>query len=293
MARRRLRWAGAALGLAAAVLAAATVWDLAPLPVSLPPPRRAAEPVLLASDGTPLTVDRAGRFNRTAQLSLTQIPQLLRTAFVFSEDRRFWSHGGSDWRARFVALWQNLRAGHIVRGASTIGEQAARILTPRPRTYWSHWLEGLEAGRLIGRFGHAGVLDFYLNQVPYGAERRGIAPAARYYFGAQVGALDPAEELALVVLVRSPAALDPRRHPRALRRVVDSLAGRMRRKGLLGPGALRAILRSPLAAAAPPQLPVIAGGFVGFVRARIRALRLHGGHFTTTLDAPLERFVQR
>ena len=291
--KRRLRWAGAVLGLAAAVLAAATVWDLAPLPTRLPPPRRAAEPVLLASDGVPLTVDRAGRFNRTAQLSLTQIPQLLRTAFVFSEDRRFWSHGGSDWRARFAALWQNMRAGHIVRGASTIGEQAARILTPRPRTYWSHWLEGLEAGRLIGRFGHAGVLDFYLNQVPYGAERRGVAPAARYYFGAQVGALDPAEELALVVLVRSPVALDPRQHPRALRRVVDSLAGRMRRKRLLGPGALRAILHSPLAAVAPPQLPVIAGGFVGFVRARIRALRLRGRHFTTTLDAPLERFVQR
>ncbi|MDE2338773.1 MAG: transglycosylase domain-containing protein, partial [Gammaproteobacteria bacterium] len=107
--KRRLRWAGAVLCLAAAVLAAATVWDLAPLPTRLPPPRRAAEPVLLASDGVPLTVDRAGRFNRTAQLSLTQIPQLLRTAFVFSEDRRFWSHGGSDWRARFAALWQNMR----------------------------------------------------------------------------------------------------------------------------------------------------------------------------------------
>ena len=293
MAKRRLCWAGAALGVAAAVLATSTLCDLAPLPATLPPPRRVAEPVLLASDGTPLTVDRAGRFNRTAQLPLTQIPQLLRTAFVFSEDRRYWIHGGSDWRARFAALWQNLRAGHIVRGASTIGEQVARILTPRSRTYWSHWLEGLEAGRLIGRFGHAGVLDFYLNQVPYGAQRRGIAPAAGYYFGAQVGALDPAEELALVVLVRSPVALDPRHHPRELRRVVDSLAERLRRKGLLGAGTLRAILHSPLAAVAPAQLPVIAGGFVGFVRERIRTLRLRGRHFTTTLDAPLERFVQR
>ncbi|MGC8517089.1 MAG: transglycosylase domain-containing protein [Steroidobacteraceae bacterium] len=293
MKRRRVCWVGAMLGLAAVVLAVATVRDLAALPSTLPPPRQGLQPVLLASDGTPLTIDRAGRFNRTEQLPLTQIPQLLRTAFVFSEDRRYWTHGGSDWRARFAALWQNLRAGHIVRGASTIGEQAARILTPRPRTYWSHWLEGLEAGRLIGRFGHAGVLDFYLNQVPYGAERRGVAQAAHFYFGAQVGALDPAEQLALVVLVRSPTALSPRHHPRALRRVIDSLAERMRRKGLLGPGVLQAILRSPLAAVAPAQLPVIAGGFVGFVRARIRALHLRGRHFTTTLDAPLERFVQR
>ncbi len=279
----------------AAALAAATWRDLAPLPQSLPP-RNEAPPALeapiVARDGTPLTVSRDERFNRDDELPLTSIPPLVRQGFVFSEDRRFWVHGGSDWPARFTAVYQNLGAGHVVRGASTIGEQVARILTPRPRTYWSHWLAGIEAQRLIEHFGRTAVLDFYLNQAPYGAQRRGVAQAAHYYFGGEVGALDPAEQLALVVLVRSPLLLDPRQHPQALRHAVNRLAVRMRQANLIDADELRAVQRSPLAAAPLPGLPVQAGAFVGFARARVRALSLRESQVQTTLDPRLQQFVQ-
>lgn len=140
----------------------------------------------------------------------------------------------------FRALWEDLRADRIVRGASSIGEQVARILTPRPHTYWSHWLDGIDATRLIGRFGHGQVLEFYLNQVPYGAQRRGVAEPARYYFGAVIGSLDDAEQMALAVMVRSPGAYDPRRHAHALRRAVDALATRMWAQGEIEASQLRA-----------------------------------------------------
>lgn len=293
-ARARHALLVAAVILAACALLIGVTWsDLAPVPKSLPPHPNATQPPILASDGTPLTDSRHGQFDYNSQLPLTAIPRLLRTGLIFSEDRRFWHHGGSDWPARMEAMWQNLRAGHVVRGAGTIGEQVARIITPRPRTYWSHWLEGIEAGRLIRRFGRSRVLDFYLNQVPYGAERRGVAEAARYYFGSEVGALDPAEQLALVVLVRSPQALDPRAQPRALRRAVDALAMRMRRRRAIGTDELSAIRASPLEAAAPPGLPVVAGAFVGFVRARAQTLGLHTPDVVTTLDPGLQRFVEQ
>lgn len=288
--------AAAAVALAgAAILAAATWRDLAPLPDSLSPNTatlRDPEAPILARDGTLLTISHDERFNRDDALPLTDIPSLVREGFVFSEDRRFWIHGGSDWPARLAAVHQNLSAGHVVRGASTIGEQVARIITPRPRTYWSHWLAGIEAQRLLERFGRTGVLDFYLNEAPYGAQRRGVAEAARYYFGGEIGVLDPAEELALVVLVRSPQLLDPRQHPRALRRAVNRLAVRMRRADLIDADELRAVRLSPLAAAPPPGLPVRADAFVGFARARIRALGLHDSQFRTTLDPRLQQFVQ-
>jgi penicillin-binding protein 1C len=289
--RRQVAAVAAALT-AAATLAAATWLDLAPLPASLPPRGEAFAPPLLASDGTRLTVGRDGRFDGGADLPLTSIPRLLRMGFTFSEDRRFWTHGGSDWRARFAALYQNLRAGRVVRGASTIGEQAARIITPRPRTYWSHWLAGIEAQRLLTRFGRARVLDFYLEQVPFGARRHGVAAAARYYFGDEVGALDPAEQLALVVLVRAPRLLDPRKHPRALRHTVNRLALRMRRADIIDDVELRAIRLSPLTPGPPAALPVVAGAFVGYVRDRIRVLGLQGSQFRTTLEPGLQRFVQ-
>ena len=276
----------------AATLAVATWLDLASVPASLQPHADGLEPPVRARDGTPLTVSRETRLNGESDLPLAAIPPLVREGFVLSEDRRFWVHGGADWRARFIALFQNLRAGHIVRGASTIGEQAARIITPCPRTYWSHWLAGIEAERLIERFGRAGVLDFYLNEVPYGAERRGIAQAAHYYFGDEPAALDPAEQLSLVVLVRSPQLLDPRRHRRALRRAVDRLAMRMRAANVIDDVELRAVRLSPLAPVAARGLPVAAGAFVGFVRSRVRALDLQPSQVRTTLDPGLQRFVQ-
>src|SRR5699024_10699935 len=159
--RYRLLTGVLAAGLiAGAALAVATRHDLMPLPATLNAPAAldvAADSQVLARDGTPLNRSFGDAFNRTAIRTLSDMPLLLRQAFLAAEDRRFWEHGGADWLARFAALWGNLRAGRVQRGASTIGEQAARILQARPRTYWSHWIAGRDAQRLLDRFGHARV----------------------------------------------------------------------------------------------------------------------------------------
>ena len=68
------------------------------------------------------------------------------------------------------------------------------------------------------------ILEFYLNQVPYGANRRGIVQAAEYYFDRTVSTLSPKEILALAVLVRSPKWLDPGGHSENLERAIHRLA---------------------------------------------------------------------
>lgn len=283
--------AGTAL-FAAGLLAIATWHGLAPLPDTLAPNAAESARVFLARDGTPLNRPRSGNSNATDFLPLWQIPPLLRDAFVASEDRRFWEHGGVDWRARFAALWTDLEHGRVVRGASTIPEQAARILHPRGHTLWGHWLAGFDAARLLKRFGHAEVLDFYLNEVPYGGERRGVDPAARFYFGRRPGALDPAEQLAIAVLVRSPSRYDPDRHPRALRAAVDQLAGRMLRERFIGADQYAAVLHSGINPGAA-RLAVDAGPFVVYASRRAARLGLPGARVRTTLDPGLETFVQQ
>ncbi len=289
--RRRLGAAAAVAAVAALLLGVATWRSRMHLPASLRPPATAVAPQFLAADGTPLSYSYRGALNANATLALWQVPPLLREAFVDSEDKRYWQHGGADWIARFDALWDNLRAGHVVRGASTIGEQVVRILHPRPRGYWSHWVAGFDAARLLRRFGHAQVLEFYLNQVPYGARRRGVVQAARYYFGRDPGALDPAEQLALAVLVRSPMRYDPRRHPRALRRAVEQLAGRMRAAGVLSAVQAEALRRAPITPGRQ-SLALDAGAFVAHAAARAAARGRDAPVQRTTLDAPLQRFVQ-
>ncbi len=296
MFRRRFLIAAAiatavALG-AVAALVFTTRDALMPLPATLPPPPAARILTFTARDGMPLNRTHRARFNYSATLPLWRIPPLVKKAFIASEDKRYWHHGGVDWRARFAATWTNIRAGNAVRGASTIGEQAARILEPRPRTYWGHWTAGFDAGRLLDRFGHAEVLQFYLNQVPYGADRRGVLPAARYYFGRDLAALSPAEMLALAVLVRSPVHYDPRSHPKALRRAIDALAARMKSEQAIGVATYRAILASPVTPG-KPELAVEAGPFVAYARRRAQVLGFRGLNLHTTLDSALEVFVQK
>lgn len=293
--RRWLLVAATVVAVAAIGLGIATWRSLMPLPAALgvaPRAVHATDVHVLAADGTPLNMSFSGRFNRAHVLPWAAIPKLLRDGFVASEDQRYWQHGGVDWAARFAALWGNLRAGRIERGASTIGEQVARILQPRPRTYWSHWIAGFDADRLLDRFGHAEALAFYLNQVPYGAQRRGVVQAARYYFGRDVEALNPAEQLALVVLVRSPEGYDPRAHPRDVRRAVDQLAGRMLAAKTITAIEADAIRRAPIQPGRQ-RLDVKAGPFVLYAIAQARARGLDAPVLRTTLDPSLQRFVQQ
>jgi penicillin-binding protein 1C len=170
----------------------------------------------------------------------------LRQAFVMAEDRRFYTHHGIDWRARLHALWQNVSAFRAVRGASTISEQTVRMLHPRPRTLWSRWLEGWEAQGLERRFSKEQILEFYLNQVPYSGRRRGVAQAARAWFDRDLSTLSPPEILALAVMARAPARLDPKKGGDDLRRRVATLAARLASAGLLSG-------LDPTALAATPQ----------------------------------------
>lgn len=283
-----VRWVLTALVGMAATLAALTVMSLAPVPDSLDPGLgETAKPQLLDREGRPLTITYESRWNIQETLPLHRIPARLREAFLAAEDGRYYQHHGIDWQARLAAVGQNLKAGRAVRGASTISEQVARLITPRPRTLWSRWLEGFEAMRLERRFGKDAVLEFYLNQVPYAGQARGVAQAARRYFDRELDTLSDAECLALAVLVRAPTRLDPARHPDALRPAMGRLADR-----LVATGRWSAERRSAGNAVLPVQaaaLPVNARAFAAAVYPRVGAGQ---GRIRTTLDSGLQREVQ-
>lgn len=184
------------------------------------------KPQVLARDGSRLSVSLQNSWNITDSAALDQIPLFLQRAFILSEDQHFYTHSGVDWRARTVAVWQDLKARAAVRGASTITEQVVRMLHPRPRTLWSRWLEGFEAQQLEMRFSKSDIFAFYLNQIPYAERRRGVVQAARLYFDRELNTLSQREMLALVVLVRSPTGMDLRRNPERARQTIDRLAKR-------------------------------------------------------------------
>src|SRR3546814_2661738 len=68
---------------------------------------------LLAADGTRLASfgDRFG-----ATYSLRELPPHLPRAVIAVEDRRFYEHGGIDYRGLLRAVYVNLREGRIAQG---------------------------------------------------------------------------------------------------------------------------------------------------------------------------------
>ncbi len=276
----------------AAVLAYSTVSELKNVPSSF----RA----LLSDSHHVQILDRNGEaLNRTYQnswnvhdvVALHQVPEFLRKAFVFSEDKRFYRHAGPDWMARSSAVVANLKAMRSVRGASTITEQTVRMINPRPRTVWSRWLEGFEAGMLEEHFSKDEILEFYLNQVPYAANRRGVVQAARYYFNRDLDTLSRKEMLALAVLVRAPGRLDLWKDSHRIEASIARLAGRLVQEELLSINEKENLLVQDLELQ-EHRLQVNATEFVRHVKRHPLLESAGWPHVRTTLDAMLQQRIQ-
>lgn len=177
--------------------------------------------------GKHLNVTYENDWNMHDVVKVHDVPEFLVNAIVLSEDKRFFSHNGMDWLARLNAIKQNVIAGEVVRGASTISEQVVRMIHPRPRTFWSRWIEGFEAMSLEQKFSKLEILEYYINQVPYKARRRGVVQAARLYFDRDISTLNKKEMLVLSVLMRSPLWLDPEKQKENLDLAIHDLASRL------------------------------------------------------------------
>ena len=292
----------AILGLVLATLVTAILWlgkrtgeDLRPFPADLRPEALDfRKKQFYDRNGIALSVTYDNPWNIHDWLPLHDIPVLLQDAFIASEDRRFYHHRGVDWLARGHALLQNIAARRSVRGASTITEQVVRILHPRPRTIWSRWLEGFEATRLEERFAKSAILEFYLNQVPYSRQRRGVLQAARLYFDRDPDTLTPQEMLTLAILVRAPSRLG-RPGGQDLARPLRQLHDFLVQTGKLPDTPASGILAEPLSLT-DFHLPVDAGHFIRQVR-RHASLeepgKNHGpAKILTTLDSVLQGHIQ-
>ncbi|MDM8545026.1 transglycosylase domain-containing protein [Candidatus Venteria ishoeyi] len=281
------------------LLAVQTWFSLHPIPADLGfDPSRVRKVQIVDRNYQPLTVTYQNRWNLHETVPLHKIPKALQHAFVMAEDKRFFEHSGVDWWARAHAMLQNIRAGRVVRGASTITEQSVRMLHPRPRTFWSRWLETFEAWQLERHFSKSEILEFYLNQIHYARQRRGVLQAARDYFDRDLDTLVLKEMLALSVLVRSPGRLDLRKGFKEIRRPLQVLAKRMLDAGLINAAAYQAIVQDKIHLQQPEAL-IQASHFVRYLYqdyatqmpATLSKRLQQKGRLHTTLDGELQHYA--
>lgn len=157
---------------------------------------------------------------RFAWTSLVNISPAVLPAVLASEDHRFFTHHGIDWRALLGVIGRTL-VGAPLRGASTITMQVATLLErhqglhdtlkarKKPGIWYevgNKWRQMRRAWALEQSWSKTEILEAYLNLVPLRGELEGISAASYLLFDKAPHGLTEAEATVLAVMLRSPNA---------------------------------------------------------------------------------------
>ncbi|MCL1814495.1 MAG: penicillin-binding protein 1C [Treponema sp.] len=179
-------------------------------------------------------------------------------ALIEAEDRRFRNHVGIDFFSIGRAFVQNIRAGRIVSGGSTITMQTIRLSrSGRKRSIAEKILEAFLALRLEFSFSKDQILGLYGAHAPFGANVVGIEAASWRWFGRSSADLSWAEAATLAVLPNGPGLIHPGRNRELLREKRDALLDRLYARGLFDEETLLLARSEPLPGE-PLPLPSLA-----------------------------------
>jgi len=212
-------------------------------------------------------LDRSGKpigrltYVRRINVSVNNVPRSVRAAFIATEDRRFYYHGGVDWRSAGRALARNLSEISVREGFSTITMQVVRnAFLPHlsnQRSLRRKLIELELARRLERTLGKQQILETYLNVIYLGNGTYGVEAASRDLFGKSVGRVSLAEAATLAGLAKGPSLYAPRRHPDRARARRDLVLSLMAQEGYITPELAARTKQEPLQLAPaewrPPQ----------------------------------------
>jgi len=203
-----------------------------------------------------LTADAGLKTGHQETLTYNQIPPVLVQAILAIEDRRFFQHSGIDFRgvARAFASWISSGSVKFQQGGSTITQQLVKntYLTPE-KTLRRKFNEALIAVALEQRLSKQDILALYCNEVYLGQRDgvgvRGVAQAARVFFGKDLKNITPAEAATIAGMIQSPARYAPDRHPDLARQRRDQVIAAMVDAGTIEPGNAKNETSAPIATA--------------------------------------------
>ncbi len=155
-------------------------------------------------------------------------------AITSFEDKRFGFHPGVDLFAMGRAFQQNIRAGHVISGGSTLTMQVIRLSKKNPpRTVFQKMIEVILATRLELRYSKSEILALYASHAPFGGNVVGIEAACWRYFGRNSVELSWGEAALLAVLPNNPSLIHLARNRDRLKEKRDHLLYRLLQQGEL------------------------------------------------------------
>ncbi len=214
-----------------------------------------------------------------------EIPDKYEQALLEFEDHRFYNHPGIDPLALGRAIVQNLQAGTVVSGASTLTMQVIRLAEGnKARTVPQKLKEMVMALRLELTFSKKEILALYAAHAPFGGNVVGLEAASWRYFGRSPAELSWAESATLAVLPNSPALIHPGRNRTTLRQKRDHLL-----QQLLAEEKLDSLSYQLALAESIPEHPVRLPADAPHVLAGLYTGAQKGENFTSTLSRSLQQ----
>ena len=151
--------------------------------------------------------------NRTEGVDVKELPEHISNAVIAIEDRRFKDHNGFDVLGITRAFINNIFAGEITGGGSTITQQLAKNALLSPEQTIRRKIEELFLAVEIEKYySKDEILSMYVNQVYFGSSAWGIDHASMKYYNKNISEVSISEAALLAGLLQSPSALDPYKH---------------------------------------------------------------------------------
>ena len=196
-----------------------SVADDAPSLSSCKPIEKGGNSILFDGSGERLGYIRSEEAR--TPVAVKRIPTDMRYATVAIEDERFFEHNGIDVEGGLRALVENLEAGEVVQGGSTITMQLMRNLciTDPKRNLERKIQEAKLAREYEKKLSKQRILGQYLNSASYGTINGrtavGVQAASKIYFSRPVWKLTLEQAALLAGLPQAPSDYNPILNPRA------------------------------------------------------------------------------
>ena len=186
------------------------------------------------------------------------VPEKFRKCIIRFEDRRFSLHPGIDPFSIVRAIGQNIRAGKIVSGASTLSMQVVRLSRKgKKRTIFEKLIEMFLTLRLETGTSKNRILSLYAAHAPFGGNVVGVEAAAWRYFNCSASQLSWGESAGLAVLPNSPSHVFPGKNSGSLKFKRDKLLQDLFQDHTIDFTTLQLAVSEPLPGK-PEQLPDLA-----------------------------------
>jgi membrane peptidoglycan carboxypeptidase len=252
----------------------------------------AGDTLITDRKGVPLA-DVGNHGDHRLAVKLRDISPVMIQATVAIEDKGFYSNPGFDVQGIVRAVLDDLRAGHIVAGGSTITQQLAKqqFLTP-DQTYSRKIKEVALAYELSQAYSKDQIMELYLNKSFYGSQSYGVEAAAESYFHIDASKLDLAQAAVLAGLPQAPTEWNPVLHPEAAKLRQTEVLQAMVRLNYITQDQMDTALAEKLTYQSPIN-SFLAPHFVDFVLAELRQLGFKPGlqqlNVKTTLDYGMQQ----